>query len=73
MDSKIDNSSKSTGFQGNDYVAKFRIRMPTLSFQSLTAKIQYSEDLANETYLGLTEEDYSNNPYRRYAASKKLY
>jgi Fe(3+) dicitrate transport protein len=67
MDLKIDNSSKSTGFQGNDYVAKFRINTDADAkvFQ-LTAKIQYSEDLANETYLGLTEEDYSNNP-RRYA------
>jgi Fe(3+) dicitrate transport protein len=39
--------------QGNDYVAKFRINTDADAkvFQSLTAKIQYSEDLANETYL----------------------
>ena len=70
---KIDNSSKSTGFQGNDYVAKFRINTNADArvFQSLTAKIQYSEDLANETYLGLTENDFNNNPFRRYAGSNE--
>jgi Fe(3+) dicitrate transport protein len=72
---KIDNSSKNTGFQGNDYVAKFRINTDADAkvFQSLTAKVQYSEDFANETYLGLTEDDYNNSPYRRYAGSNEDY
>jgi len=72
---KIDNSSKNTGFQGNDYVAKFRINTNADAkvYQSLTAKIQYSEDLANETYLGLTDADYANNPYRRYVGSNEDY
>jgi Fe(3+) dicitrate transport protein len=70
---KIDNSSKSTGFQSNDYVAKFRINTDADAkvYQSLTAKIQYSEDLANETYLGLTDEDYNKNAYRRYVGSNE--
>jgi Fe(3+) dicitrate transport protein len=52
----IDNSSKNTGFRGNDYVAKFRVNSDADAkvYQSLTAKLQYSEDFANETYLGLT-------------------
>jgi Fe(3+) dicitrate transport protein len=72
---KIDNSTKNTGFQGNDYVAKFRINtdLDAKVFQSLTAKVQFSEDFANETYLGLTEEDYNNSPYRRYAGSNEDY
>ncbi|MDI5948377.1 TonB-dependent receptor family protein [Flavobacterium yafengii] len=72
---KIDNSSKNTGFQGNDYVAKFRINTDADAkvFQSLTAKVQYSEDFAYETYLGLTENDYNNSPYRRYAGSNEDY
>ena len=72
---KIDNSSKNTGFQGNDYVAKFRINTDADAkvFQSLTAKVQFSEDFANETYLGLTEDDYNNSPYRRYAGSNEDY
>jgi Fe(3+) dicitrate transport protein len=72
---KIDNSSKTTGFQGNDYVAKFRINTDNDAkiYQSLTAKVQYSADLANETYLGLTEQDYNDSPYRRYAGSNEDY
>jgi Fe(3+) dicitrate transport protein len=72
---KIDNSTKNTGFEGNDYVAKFRVNTDADAkvYQSLTAKVQYSEDLANETYLGLTEEDYNANPYRRYAGSNEDY
>ncbi|RTY81348.1 TonB-dependent receptor [Flavobacterium sp. ZB4P23] len=72
---KIDNSSKNTGFQGNDYVAKFRINtdLDAKIFQSLTAKVQFGEDFANETYLGLTEDDYNKSPYRRYAGSNEDY
>lgn len=72
---KIDNSSKNTGFQGNDYVAKFRVNTNANAkvYQSLTAKIQYSEDLANETYLGLTDTDYGANPFRRYVGSNEDY
>ena len=70
---KIDNSSRNTGFQANDYVAKFRINTDADAkvYQSLTAKIQYSEDLANETYLGLTDEDYAKDAYRRYVGSNE--
>lgn len=72
---KIDNSTKTTGFQGNDYVAKFRINTNADAkvYQSLMAKVQYSEDLANETYLGLTDADYANNAYRRYVGSNEDY
>jgi Fe(3+) dicitrate transport protein len=71
----IDNSTKNAGFEGNDYVAKFRINTNADAriFQSLTAKIQYSEDWANETYLGLTDQDYKNSPYRRYVGSNEDY
>lgn len=69
----IDNSSKNTGFEGNDYVAKFRINTDADAkvYQSLTTKVQYSEDVANETYLGLTDADYAKNPYRRYQGSNE--
>ena len=72
---KTDNSSKNTGFRGNDYIAKFRINtdLDAKIFQSLTAKVQFSEDFANETYLGLTEDDYNKSPYRRYAGSNEDY
>lgn len=69
---KIDNSSKSTGFEGSDYVAKFRINTNADArvYQSLTLKAQYSKESANETYLGLTDSDFMNNYRRRYLASE---
>ncbi|MFN4197662.1 MAG: TonB-dependent receptor family protein [Flavobacterium sp.] len=67
----IDYSDANTGFQGNDYVAKFRFNTnpDATIFQSLTVKLQRSDDYADETYLGLTQEDFDRNPYRRYLGS----
>ena len=69
----IDYSSKETGFDANDYVAKFRLNtdFDAKIYQSLTMKLQYSEDASHETYLGLTEDDYKLDPYRRYLGSNE--
>ena len=69
----IDYSSKKTGFDANDYVAKFRLNtdFDAKVYQSLTFKLQYSEDASQETYLGLTDTDYKTNPYRRYLGSNE--
>lgn len=69
----IDYSSKKTGFDANDYVAKFRLNtdFDAKVYQSLTLKLQYSEDASHETYLGLTEDDFKLDPYRRYLGSNE--
>lgn len=69
---KIDFSNKHTGFDGNDYVAKFRINTNSDAkvFQSLTVKAQISDENSNETYLGLTQNDFNNSPNRRYLGSE---
>jgi Fe(3+) dicitrate transport protein len=69
----IDYSSKETGFDANDYVAKFRLNtdFDAKVYQSLTMKLQYSEDASHETYLGLAESDYNKDPYRRYLGSNE--
>ncbi len=66
----LDNGGN-TGFDKNDYLGKFRVNTnrDAKVFQSLQFKLQYSEEISNETYLGLTQEDYDANPYRRYIAS----
>lgn len=62
-----------TGFDKSDYLAKFRMNTDEGAkvYQSLLFKIQFSEERANETYLGLTDADFNENPYRRYRASSE--
>ncbi len=64
-------SGKNTGFNKNDVVAKLRVQLfPNQTVkQSLAFKFQYADEKGNETYLGLTEEDFKANPFSRYAAS----
>jgi len=63
----IDRSSRDAGFDIEDYVAKLQW---TGDRQSLLAKVQYSEEISNETYLGLTDTDFAQNENRRYGLSE---
>lgn len=63
----IDRSNRDTGFDISDYVAKFQWSGER---HSLGAKAQYSEEVSNETYLGLTDADFHANPNRRYGLSE---
>ena len=65
-------NDKNTGFDKNDVVAKFRVNSKeTAKYnQSLTFKFQYSDEVSNETYLGLTVADFAKSPFARYAASQ---
>lgn len=69
----IDFSNKHTGFDGNDYLVKFRVNTNTdaKGFQSLLFKFQKSDEVGNESYLGLTDADFRQNPNRRYLASEQ--
>jgi len=62
-----------TGFDKTDLLAKVRVNTDRNAkvFQSLSFKVQYSEEDSNETYLGLTDADFRADPFRRYAASQK--
>ena len=62
-----------TGFDKNDLVAKFRVNTnPEAKVrQAFEVKFQFSDETSNETYLGLTEEDFSSNPFARYAGSQR--
>ena len=62
-----------TGFDKNDIVAKFRVNTsPEAKVQqAFEVKFQYSDETSNETYLGLTEEDFAANPFARYAGSQR--
>lgn len=65
-------SGGDTGFDLQDYIGKFRINTDRSEdvYQQLQLKVgRYTQD-ANDTYLGLTKEDFDKNPDRRYAASQ---
>ena len=61
-----------TGFDKGDYLAKFRINTNDSAkvYQSLTFKVGQATETSNQTYLGLTQVDFNDNPYRQYAGSQ---
>ena len=61
----------STGFDVDDYMAKVRVNSDRLreSYQELELKLGYTGEASDETYLGLTDEDFGRNPLARYPAS----
>jgi Fe(3+) dicitrate transport protein len=66
-------NGSNTGFDKTDLLAKVRLntKQSARVFQSLSFKVQYSEEDSNETYLGLTDADFAEDPFRRYAASQE--
>ncbi|MEQ8558374.1 MAG: TonB-dependent receptor [Henriciella sp.] len=67
---KLD-SGGPTGFDADDIVLKFGLYNEDAALpQSLEFKYQSREETSNETYLGLTLEDFREAPYRRYDASR---
>lgn len=65
---KIDRSTRDGGFEIEDYLAKFTLNTGSDSalYQQLDLKLQYSEELSNETYVGLTDADFRDTSNRRY-------
>ncbi|WP_299550180.1 TonB-dependent receptor [Seonamhaeicola sp.] len=65
-------NGSNTGFNIDDVVAKFRIHSnkDALLQQALEFKFHYYDEVSNETYLGLSEEDFNISPFSRYAASQ---
>ena len=61
-----------TGFYIGDYMAKLRFQTPLDAriFQQFEVKLGSTEQDSEETYLGLTDDDFAINPNRRYAASQ---
>ncbi len=66
-------SGGETGFDKKDYLLKFQLNTGPKAkiYQSLGFKVGQSTEVSDETYLGLTQADFDQTPYRRYAASQK--
>ena len=69
---RLDGGSN-TGFRLADYLAKVRFNSDASSavYHQLELKIGRTSQESRETYLGLTDEDFSRDPLRRYSASQK--
>jgi Fe(3+) dicitrate transport protein len=66
-------SGDETGFYRNELMFKAAHELAPGSDlrHRLSLKLTYSEEQSDETYLGLTDEDFRQNPLRRYAASAR--
>lgn len=59
-----------TGFQQTEPMLKLSWEPNTAMYQKLEVKFGYSSMDADESYLGLSDEDFRKTPNRRYAASR---
>lgn len=71
IDGPLGRDMGGTGYDIEDYIVKAQFdTAPGASlYQSLRVKGGYTDQVADETYLGLTEDDFRQSPYSRYAAS----
>ncbi|MEM7561885.1 MAG: TonB-dependent receptor [Pseudomonadota bacterium] len=61
-----------TGFDKNDAVFKLRFNSDPFAdeYHQFDVKFGIAAEVADETYLGLTDDDFDDDPLRRYAASQ---
>ena len=57
-----------SGLDLADYTAKFSYA-PSRSNHRLDVKLQYADQLSDQSYLGLTDADFAADPFRRYGLS----
>jgi Fe(3+) dicitrate transport protein len=62
-----------TGFVRNDLMLKARVNNALDADWShkLEIKVGYQDEDSRETYLGLTDDDFKDNPWRRYRATER--
>lgn len=61
-----------TGFDKNGVMLKLRANVDRTAsvYHQLDLKLGYSDEVSDETYTGLTGDDFAQNPYRRYRATE---
>ncbi|WP_281301914.1 TonB-dependent receptor [Iodidimonas sp. MBR-14] len=68
---RLPDNSRTGGFDIEDYVVKLKADTGNAAdiFQSIQLKLGYTDNDSDVSYLGLTDEDFAENPFQRYAAS----
>ena len=68
----IDRVGGDTGLDKDDWMLKlqFNSDRDAAVYQQFDIKLQYASENSEQSYLGLTDADFSANPFRRYAASQ---
>lgn len=68
---RLPDQDADTGATRNDWMAKgsYVLDPRAKNRQELGLKLTYSDEKSNETYLGVTDADFRDDPYQRYAAS----
>jgi Fe(3+) dicitrate transport protein len=64
------NSGQDTGFNKTDLLTKFDIYLDDDKRHQLEFKLKYSDESSDETYVGITQQDFSQNPFQRYSATQ---
>lgn len=59
-----------TGFSKTEPMLKLAWEPKTTRYNRFELKLGYTDFRANEGYTGLTEDDFADSPYRRYAGSR---
>ena len=68
----VDFVDTQTGLDKDDWMLKLRFNSDrdAAVYQQLDFKLQYAKENSNQSYLGLTDDDFSADAYRRYGASR---
>lgn len=68
----IDRSGRDTGLNKEDYLAKLAFYSDPAAalHQQLEIKLQSSDETSDQSYLGLTDADFAQDPLRRYGVSE---
>ncbi len=68
----IDFTGGDSGYDVQDVMGKFRLHSDSHAerYQEVEVKFGYYDEISNETYLGLTDDDFAVTPNRRYGSSQ---
>jgi len=68
---KVLDGGGDTGFIKNEWLAKVNFEPENSKYyQFWQLKVGYSEETSHETYVGLSDQDFAQNAYRRYVATQ---